>query len=282
MLHAELAPPDLTAYARRLGLASLPAADLDGVARLVQAHAEAIPFENLAVLSGEVPGLELPTIEDKLLHRGRGGYCYEQNLLFAAVLRALGLEVRLREGRVRAGLPAAQPTPRTHLALELRWAGEAWLCDVGFGHSAPLAPLRLASTDEQAAPDGARYRLLPLAHGARALQVRGSDGWVDCYWLQPGEPTAPDLVVGNWYVATHPHAMLGNNLLVARAADGGRWSLLNRRLSFRRASDGHFESSDLPDAAALAATLAGRFGLRLDGLDVERLWARAAAAAASA
>ena len=47
--------------------------------------------------------LDLASIESKLVHDLRGGYCFEQNLLFAAVLERLGFSVTLLAARVRFG-----------------------------------------------------------------------------------------------------------------------------------------------------------------------------------
>jgi len=52
---------------------------------IVADHATSIAFENIDVLPGRGVRLDAGTLADKLLHRGRGGYCFEHDLLLRAV-----------------------------------------------------------------------------------------------------------------------------------------------------------------------------------------------------
>src|SRR5690348_5249377 len=79
------------------------------------AHATHIPFENLDVLLRRPIQLDLDSIMAKMIGGGRGGYCFEHNTLFAAVLEQIGFRVTRLAGRVRMG--AASARPRTHMAL---------------------------------------------------------------------------------------------------------------------------------------------------------------------
>ncbi|HET9821684.1 MAG TPA: arylamine N-acetyltransferase [Burkholderiaceae bacterium] len=263
---------DLDAYLRRIGHDGPCRADAPTLAALIAAHAAAIPFENLEVLAGRVPALQPQALQRKLVDGGRGGYCFEQNSLMLDVLRQIGFDVRPLEARVRANVPPDVVTARTHMALEVTLDGARWLADVGFGGLAPLAPVAFGGQATRC-PDGAVYRLLERA-GTTALQLHTDHGWEDCYHLGRESPQSVDLQVGNWYVATHPEAMLGRNLLVARAVDGGRLTLFNRRLTFRRASTATLHEEDLASEAHVAAVLAQRFGLVLDAADLERALAR--------
>src|SRR6478735_6145534 len=85
---------DIERYLRRIGFEGRPAPDLATLARLQALHVASIPFENLAALAGEPIGLGLEALEAKLLTPGRGGWCFEQNLLFSHALAAIGFDVR--------------------------------------------------------------------------------------------------------------------------------------------------------------------------------------------
>ena len=259
---------DLDAYLRRVGHAAPCRADRPTLAALVAAHARAIPFENIEVLAGRVPALDPPALQRKLVDGGRGGYCFEQNSLLLAVLRQIGFDVRPLEARVRTHAPPDVVTARTHMALEVTWAGERLLADVGFGSRAPLAPVAFGGQPTRC-PDGSVYRLVEVAHGT-ALQVATGEGWEDCYHIGPGSPLPVDLQVGNWYVATHPGAMLGRNLLVSRAIDGGRLTLFNRRLTFRRVATSTLDEVDLDSPLQVAVALRERFGLVIDEAEMAR------------
>jgi len=94
---------DLGAYLRRIGLETRPAADLAGLRALHFAHATTIPFENLDIQMGLRILLDLASLQAKLVRRHRGGYCFEHNTLFLAVLKAVGFDVIPCEARVRLG-----------------------------------------------------------------------------------------------------------------------------------------------------------------------------------
>lgn len=261
---------DLPAYCRRIGFDGPLAPSRETLAALIGHHAAAIPFENIDVLAGRVPQLDLQALQHKLVQRRRGGYCFEQNGLLLACLRQAGFDVQMLEARVRAGLAPEVVTGRTHLALRVAIEGEHFLADVGFGGLGPLAPLRLAEIAAQATPGGA-YRLSALGEGDRLLQMEGESGWSDCYRIVAGTPQPVDCEIGNWYVATHPKAMMKNNLLVARALPGGgRLTLFNRQLT-RRPSDPRLplQEQTLDNRAELADVLADGFALEVNAAEID-------------
>ena len=77
----------------------------------------------------------------KLIHAKRGGYCFEQNALFAAVLETAGFPVKRLAARVRMG--STEIRPRSHMLLAVEADGDTWLADVGFGGEGLLLPVRL-------------------------------------------------------------------------------------------------------------------------------------------
>jgi N-hydroxyarylamine O-acetyltransferase len=86
---------DVDAYLRRLGStrpAGRSAADL---ATLHRAHLLTVPFEDLDIHRGVPIDLDLDAIYDKVVRRRRGGFCYENNGLFAGLLTELGFDVTL-------------------------------------------------------------------------------------------------------------------------------------------------------------------------------------------
>src|SRR4051812_36845615 len=95
-----IAQLDLDAYVRRIAFDGPLAATRECLGRLIAAHAAVIPFENIEVLARRLPRLDLPGLQDKLMRQRRGGYCFEQNTLFRAVLQAIGFDVRPLEARI--------------------------------------------------------------------------------------------------------------------------------------------------------------------------------------
>lgn len=133
---------DVEAYLRRIGVASRPGVDADGLRALQVAHLRTVPFENLDILAGRPISLEMAAIEAKIVGSHRGGFCYVLNGLFATLLAALGFRVSLLSAEVRSPETGAWGPPFDHLVLRVD-LDESWLADVGFGDGCPEPlPLR--------------------------------------------------------------------------------------------------------------------------------------------
>lgn len=253
--------PDLDRYLERIGYRGPLAITRACLDALMAAHTRAIPFENLDVILGRPIDVTLPAVESKLVNEGRGGYCFEQNGLFLAVLRAVGFTATPLSARVRIQRPRDETPPRTHMFLRVDLNGEPLLVDVGVGGLSLTASLRLALDDEQATPHEPR-RL--VREGDRYFhQARLGGEWADVYEYTGEEMPLIDRVVANWYTSAHPQSHFRQRLMVARALpDGWRCNLLDRELT-RRHADGRKESRMLNGAAEVVAVLAEEFGLRL-------------------
>lgn len=246
---------DLEAYFSRIGWGGPTAPTLDTLAGLHLAHLAAIPFENLDIQMGKGIRLDLEALEAKLVRDRRGGYCFEQNSLFAAVLIQLGFRVKLREARVRRG--ATGLLPRTHLALEVQLSEGAWLSDVGFGGDGPLGPVPFGG--EGLRVQGERCRI--QGEGTRqVLQVWRNDTWMDLYALEPGGVHTIDLELANHYTSTHPASRFVQTLTVQRSTPDARWVLRNLELSCRR---GDRLEEGAVSREGLLELLRERFGIHL-------------------
>jgi N-hydroxyarylamine O-acetyltransferase len=265
------APIDLDAYRRRIQFDGPLTPTLQTLARLIERHAATIAFENIDVLAGRVPQLDRASLEQKLVQRRRGGYCFEQNGFFLAMLRQTGFVARGLEARVRAGVPDDVVTARTHMAIRVTLEDEHYLADVGFGGFAPSAPLKLHERVAQSDAVGA-YRFVDVEDDL-LLQCRTHEGWIDCYRIGPSEPHPIDYEMGNWFVATHPKAMLGQNLLVARSVKGGRLTLFNDKLSLRKPAFAPPEEQAIGTRGEFADVLADEFGLLVDEADLDAVMA---------
>jgi len=264
------APVAFDAYCRRIGFDGPLTPTLDTLAQLIERHAATIAFENIDVLAGRVPRLDLASLQQKIVQGRRGGYCFEQNSFLLAALKQLGFTAVGLEARVRAGVPADVITPRTHMALRITLDGGDYLADVAFGGLAPTTPLQLAGNGTQRDAHGA-YRFVDVG-ADRLLQCETHEGWTDCYRIHTSEPQAIDYEMANWFVATNPKAMLRHNLLVARSVLGGRLTLFNNKLSLRK-STAQPEETTLGTRAEFADTLADAFGLQIDAGDLDAVMA---------
>lgn len=231
----------LDAYLNKLGCAE-PTLD-----RLHAAHLAAIPFENIDVRLGRTPALDLDSLQDKLVARRRGGYCFEQNTLFASMLRALDFEVDTLSARVRPE-GDEKPLPRNHMLLRV---GDR-LADVGFGAHGPLHSVPLdGSISEQ---PGADYRVRRDGE-LFILQHRLRDDWIDLYdfTLQVDRPV--DFEMANYYTATHPDSAFVRTTTIQLSLGTERHFL--RGTSYTHRSDGvdTVRELELDEAVALVGEL---------------------------
>ncbi|HVJ52513.1 MAG TPA: arylamine N-acetyltransferase [Aliidongia sp.] len=249
-------PLDLDAYLTRIGYHGPLAATETCLAGLHEAHVGAIPFENLDVLRGETIALDLPSLMAKLVHARRGGYCFEHGMLFKAVLDRIGFGTHILTARVR--LDGTRVAPRSHMLLKVDTREGAFLADVGFGGFGLLRPIPLLPDVVTHVP-GAAYRLRH-EHGLWVLEGDvGDDNFSDYYAFTLEAQYPVDIEVANHYVATHPSSIFRRTLTAQLTRADRRVVLRNLRLEIHQGDERH--TIELPDEAALVATLEKEFGL---------------------
>jgi N-hydroxyarylamine O-acetyltransferase len=190
-------------YLRRIGYRGPRRADLATLAALHAAHVDAIPFEGFDPLLRRPVHLGLGAVQDKLVGSRRGGYCFEQNVLFKAVLEALGFAVTGLTGRVRWMSPPDSPLgPREHMLLKVDLPEGAYLADVGFGACLLDTPLVFKADVEQRTAMGTY--LLSESDGMFTLRAKQPDGWRVMYMFDLHPQIHADFELGNWYTSTSP------------------------------------------------------------------------------
>ncbi len=229
---------------------------------LIPLHTAAIAFENIDCLLHQPVDVTPAAVIDKLVRRRRGGYCFEQNILLAEVLTALGYRVEPLLARVLWDDPDPATKPRTHMALKITppEGGVPWLADVGFGGNVLTGVLDFVSGMEQQTPHGP-FRLIERRDGWEQ-QVGIAGNWRPTYLFSPGAVYPIDLVQANWWVSTHPDSKFRHILRVALAPPGRRYAMLNRHLTTYHA-DGRKEEEDLT-AAETVERLSALFRIEYD------------------
>jgi N-hydroxyarylamine O-acetyltransferase len=268
---------DLDAYLTRIGHAGDRSPTEATLRALHRAHVLGIPFENLEIVLGRPVPLDLPALQDKLVRRARGGYCFEHARLFAAALERLGFGVSGLSSRV--GMGSGRVRPATHAVLRVETAeteenGRVWICDVGFGGS-PLEPIELAD-GAGTADSGWEFRLerraTPLGTTAEAgewvLHERpgAGDGWSDLHAFTLDPRYAIDWVVGNHYVSTHPHSPFVRRPIVQRTGPDVRHGLYGATLVTTARADGSRRVREL-EPREVPEVLEDVFGVELDADD---------------
>ncbi|HVM15824.1 MAG TPA: arylamine N-acetyltransferase [Egibacteraceae bacterium] len=248
---------DVTAYLHRIAYSGALTPTVETLRALHRAHVAAIPFENVDIVIGRMVDLDIDRLQGKLLHRRRGGYCYEHNLLFAALLEHVGYRVTRLVGRVQP----AKPGPRTHMLLRVEAEAASWLADVGFGGAGLLEPILLEDAVE-GRHSGWVHRIERVGHGMWLLRTLQHGGWVDLYRFTLEPHHLVDYAVSNHYTTTHPRSPFVRRLVVQRTAGGIRHSLRGHRLTTTR-TDGTSEHRDVA-ADELLAVLRSTFRIDLN------------------
>jgi N-hydroxyarylamine O-acetyltransferase len=251
-------PFDLDAYLARIGYAGSRDASRDTLKALHLLHPQAIPFENIDPFLGRPVRLDLASLQDKLITGGRGGYCFEHNLIFMHVLRALGFQVGGLAARVLWGQPEDAVTARGHMLLRVELEGRTYIADVGFGGLTLTAPLLLEPGREQTTPHET-FRLVETDDHFRLQAAIGGD-WRSLYRFDLQPQYEVDYSVTNYFLSTNPISHFLSSVIAARAMPDRRYALRGNRLSIHHLG-GRTEQREIATAAELADTLETQLGI---------------------
>jgi N-hydroxyarylamine O-acetyltransferase len=260
---------DLDAYFERVGYEGERRPGLGTLAQLHALHAQAIPFENLAAFTGEDMPLDAASLHRKLVTHKRGGWCFEQNLLFAHVLRALGFDLLTLAARVRWNAPPGSVRPRSHMLLLVSLPEGRYIADVGFGGLTLTAPLRLEAGVAQQTPHES-FRLVEESPGLFLQEAQVAGEWQPLYAFDLHEQHVADYEVSNWYLAHHPQSHFVTGIVAARPEPGLRHALRAGQYTIHR-KDGASQSRAIESVADYRAILSGPLGIALpDNPELDR------------
>jgi N-hydroxyarylamine O-acetyltransferase len=263
---------DLDSYLRRIGYAGERTPTLETLRALQSLHPLSIPFENLDTLADRPVKLDLPSLQRKLVASRRGGYCFEQNLLFKHALAALGFEVTALAARVVWERPEGEVGARTHMLVLVALGGRQYVCDVGFGGLTPTAPLELTPDLEQATPHET-FRVV-RAGGELAVEARVRGEWKRLYRFDLQEQLDVDIEVLNHYVVSHADSPMRGRLFAARVAADRRFALGNGDFRIHHVR-GASERRQIGSVDELKRLLESTFGIAAPaGDDVDEALAR--------
>lgn len=221
---------DVHSYLARIGLEPPVAPTLENLERLQRAHMTMVPFENLHVFHRRGVETTDEWTVSKIVEQGRGGWCFELNGAFAALLTALGYEVKRLAATVLHGGSAPMPT---HATIEVS-LGRPYLVDVGFGDSF-IRPLPLDSSSPHDGGSGEFWFV--FENGMITLMSTDQDGDAAEHYRFDREPRSPrDFEEASTYLQSEPGLQWTSSPFATRLLDGGpdRVTLLNDRIKFRR------------------------------------------------
>jgi len=259
---------DLDGYLERVGYRGPRDASIETLHALHLAHATSIPFENLDILLGRSISLDLESLQRKLIAERRGGYCFEQNMLFRAGLRSLGYRITSLQGRVIRGLAIDAPRPAIHMLLQVELPEGIYLADVGFGNLAPTCALLLEPQIEQETPHEV-MRFIDVG-GELTLQARLKHGWEHIYRVIPYPRYDGEYEITNWYTGTHPETPYQGNIILAKPGPNRtRITMYNARVTVRDA-DGRADKRWLENESEYRDVLRAEFGLNMSDEEIHQ------------
>lgn len=250
----------------RIGYAGPRRADLATLTSLQRAFLLRVPFENLDIHIGRPIVLETERFYAKIVEERRGGFCYECNGLFHAMLEALDFEVDYLAAAML--LDRSLPLDFGHLVLRVRLGEQDYLVDVGNGQSC-RQPLCL---------DGGRARDEDIDYEVRAHATGHA-----LYYHEPGGDWQPRFRFDSTprhldefdamcrMHQTSPQSRFTRHRLASLATAGGRVTLLDRELDI--SEGGRVKTRRLDSDPDYAAALERYFGLHLPEPALERLLA---------
>jgi N-hydroxyarylamine O-acetyltransferase len=247
---------DVSAYLERINYHSALEPTGETLRALQQAHLLSVPFENLDIALGRRIVLDETLLFDKIVNRRRGGFCYELNGLFAALLRELRFDVHRLSARV-SNSDGGYGIEFDHMTLSVQLE-ERWLVDVGFG-DAFREPLRLDQRGEQSQPEG-KYRVAD--EGDHLTYLWLNDGvWTPQYIFTLQSYTLADFADGCQYHQTSPRSSFTQRRVCSRATPDGRVTLSDGKLIIT--SNGARQERTLDGPEEYRAVLCTHFGVAL-------------------
>jgi N-hydroxyarylamine O-acetyltransferase len=228
------------------------------------AHVQSVPFENLDIRPlGRRIDFDLRALEDKIVRRRRGGFCYELNGLLSEVLREVGFDVTIVSVQFIQDEGPESP-PFDHMALLVQPAGDddRYLVDVGCGRSSPARPLLLRDGHEERQPENACGYRLVLHRDEWQLHCQpDGEPWKPEYAFTATPRCRGDFVDRCRFHDGSPDSPFMQKAVCSRNLPGGRITLTDRQLI--RTSAGERNEQVLEDEAAFHAALREHFGIDL-------------------
>jgi N-hydroxyarylamine O-acetyltransferase len=210
-------------YLRRLGVTAPASPSLAALTELMGRHLLTVPFENLDVMAKSPRALSTAGVLTKVAVDARGGFCYELNEAFRALLDHLGFIVHRIEARVWQAPSQRFGAPFDHLALVARLPDGEYLVDVGFGDGNRV-PLRLP--EDQAEDISGVHRLAPARDGYLLLSSPSQPLYEMTLTDQPLDAFEPRCR----FHQTSSESIFSQGLICTRATATGRITLSRTRL----------------------------------------------------
>lgn len=217
---------DIPGYLKRINYIGSLTVSAETLKGLHRAHLMSVPFENLSIGLKEPILLNDNYLFQKIILNNRGGFCYELNGLFGALLSELGFDVSMLSGGVARRDGSFGPD-FDHMTLRVKLE-EDWFADVGFGDLF-LEPILLKEGVEQ--KQGDRTFRIDSEGAYLVLKQRDGEGdWKPQYRFTLEPHSKEDYSEMCLYHQTSPDSHFTQHSLCSIATPEGRITLSDKRL----------------------------------------------------
>ena len=249
---------NLDDYIQRIGYKEKIEPTIDTLKALHHAQLYTIPLENFDIQLGRDIILDTEAIFEKIVHKRRGGYCFELNGLFLTALKSMGFDARALLARVHI---TGTPSGRGHQLELITIDGRQWIADVGFGADTPRTPIPL-EFDQPIEHDSQTIRLVEDDQYGIILQTLKEEGWIDLYSFDLGYVCPADIELGNYYTSTNPSSLFVFARVAALPVESGVVTLFNNTL--KKVIVGNESVQELAEGQAYLDALKKHFGIELE------------------
>mmetsp|Transcript_22310 Transcript_22310/g.22482 ORF Transcript_22310/g.22482 Transcript_22310/m.22482 type:complete len:328 (+) Transcript_22310:118-1101(+) len=241
---------DVDGYFRRINYTGDRDVSLKTLRNIQLHHTLSITFETVDVnlpLEMKIQ-TDLYSIQNKIICIGRGGYCFEQNVLLYYILKKLGYEVYRHPSRVHYDEQPNEERGDTHIILRVVIDNISWMVDVAFGRFTPTAPLKLILEGNEkgevfVTPYDPPRRLVRMKNERIMHEVKLSEGWTGVNSFSFEIWRDIEVEIANWYMCSHPNSYFIKNLVFTRITKQGRYAFFNNKLSYYSHDNSIAESS---------------------------------------
>ena len=243
-------------YIRAIGL-QVSKPDLEFLSEINRRHAAQFAFSSVGPLLGDDLPLDIESLYRRIVVNRRGGYCFEQNGLMYAMLKALGFNVSLYLARVIYNQDIHPPL--THRVTLVEIETEQYIVDVGFGPLGPQLPVCMSGVASR--QNFRIFRIEERHPGVFHMQTLKDGAYYSLYKFELALYGPADCEVGHFYSHKHPSATFVNHLVVSRILDDEVRSLRDHELWM--ITEYGERRQIIADGTQLRGILNNQFGVRV-------------------
>lgn len=219
-----------------------------------------VPFENLDIHLGREITLSLDKIYRKLVEEERGGFCYECNMLFYAMLEQLGFKVSYLAATMLTAIAMGRDFDHMALAVNL---DQEYLVDVGNGQSC-RQPLRIDGEDGEVNYENIAYKVTATDTGYEMRYKTGDEAWKPRFAFAKIPRKVEEFAEMCQIQQVAPECHFTRHRVATIATGDGRVTLMDNTLSIT--DQGGLHKIEIQSESQYLDILREYFGIRLQSI----------------